>query len=94
MGLFTALSERHNDREIYAIELPVGPAVAVIAERWLNGQTPGRDDGGAAGARHRGEHPRRQPAVAARHCAELAHPRRLGVLPVHNGRHLPQHPLP
>lgn len=94
MGLFTALSERHDDREVYAIELPVGPAVAVIAERWLNGEMP---DGATVELPVRSiesEHPRRQAAVAARRCAELAHPRRLGVLPVHNGRHLPQHPLP
>jgi hypothetical protein len=38
MGLFAALSERHDDREVYAIELPVGPAVAVVAERWLGGE--------------------------------------------------------
>jgi hypothetical protein len=38
MGLFAALSERHDDREVYAIELPVGPAVAMIAGRWLNGE--------------------------------------------------------
>lgn len=38
MGLFVALSERHDDREVYAIELPVGPAVAVVAERWLKGE--------------------------------------------------------
>lgn len=40
MGLFAALSERHPAREVYAVELPVGPAVAVIAERWLNGAAP------------------------------------------------------
>ena len=39
-GLFAALSERYDDREVYAIELPVGPAVAVIAERWLSGGAP------------------------------------------------------
>lgn len=38
MGLFAALSEPHGDREVYAIELPVGPAVAVVAERWLGGE--------------------------------------------------------
>ncbi|MGH3830292.1 MAG: hypothetical protein ACRDRS_07530 [Pseudonocardiaceae bacterium] len=40
MGLFTALSQRHTDREVYAIKLPVGPAVAVVAERWLTGEAP------------------------------------------------------
>ncbi|MBV9140132.1 MAG: hypothetical protein JO115_04320 [Pseudonocardiales bacterium] len=40
MGLFAALSERHDDREVYAIELPVGPAVAVVAECWLGGKAP------------------------------------------------------
>jgi len=39
-GLFAGLSEQHNDREVYPIELPVGPAVAVIAERWLGGEAP------------------------------------------------------
>ncbi|MEO7195169.1 MAG: hypothetical protein ABIZ05_10150 [Pseudonocardiaceae bacterium] len=42
MGLFTALSQRHADREVYAIELPAGPAVAVVAERWLTGEASNR----------------------------------------------------
>lgn len=39
-ALLRALSERHRDREVYGIELPVGPAVAMIAERQLTGATP------------------------------------------------------
>lgn len=40
LGLYRALDARFPDRNVHAIELPVGPAVAVIAERIVAG-----DDG-------------------------------------------------
>lgn len=44
-GLCRALAEQHPDREVVAIELPAGPAVAVIAERWLENDAASSDGG-------------------------------------------------